>query len=89
MGFMRKLMTLAVLCTLSTALYAEAAPATEKPVKEKKICRQEDVTGSIMMQRTCHTKEEWAQIDAANARNAQHLLGRDGGPTGNAATHQQ
>lgn len=85
---MRRLMTLAALCVSSTALYAQAAPAPagEKPVKEKKICRQEDVTGSIMMARTCHTKEEWAQIDAVNARNAQHLLGRDGSPTGNAAT---
>ena len=88
---MRKFMMLAALCTLPTALYAQAAPApaTEKPVKEKKICRQEDVTGSIMMARTCHTKEEWAQIDAENARHAQHVLGRDGSPTGNAATHQQ
>jgi predicted secreted protein len=81
---MRKLMTLAALCAFSTALYAQAAPApaAEKPVKEKKICRQEDVTGSIMMARTCHTKEEWAQIDAANSRNAQHALGRDGMPSG-------
>ena len=83
---MRRLMTLAALCVASTALYAQAAPASEKPVKEKKICRQEDVTGSIMMARTCHTKEEWAQIDAANSRNAQHILGRDSSPTGNAAT---
>jgi len=88
---MRKLMTLAALCTLSGALYAQTAPApaATKPVKEKKICRQEDVTGSIMMARTCHTKEEWARIDAENARNAQHILGRDRGPAGNAATHQQ
>jgi len=88
---MRKLMTLAALCAFSSALYAQAAPApaAEKPVKEKKICRQEDVTGSIMMARTCHTKEEWAQIDAANSRNAQHTLGRDGMPTGISPTKPQ
>jgi hypothetical protein len=85
---MRKLMTLAALCTFSTALYAQAtaAPATDKPAKEKKICRQEDQTGSIMMHRTCHTKEEWAQIDTDNARNAQQVLNRSG--NGNAATRQ-
>lgn len=83
---MRKLMTLAVLCAFSTALFAQSAPATttEKPAKEKKICRQEDQTGSIMMHRTCHTKEEWVQIDQENARNAHDMLSRSVG--GNAAT---
>jgi hypothetical protein len=75
---MRKLVMLAALCTLPTALYAQASSApAEKPAKEKKICRQEDVTGSIMPRRTCHTKEEWAQIDASNSQYAQHVLGRD------------
>lgn len=85
---MRKLMTLAALCAFSVGLNAQATPApgAEKPVKEKKICRQEDVTGSIMMARTCHTKEEWAEIDAANARSAQHVLGRDTSPGGSSAT---
>ena len=88
---MRKLMTLAALCTVPGTLYAQPEPAAAavKPVKEKKICRQEDVTGSIMMARTCHTKEEWAQIDAANSRNAQHTLGRDGLPTGISPTKPQ
>jgi len=86
---MRKVMTFAALCALSGALHAQTdpAPAPAKPIKEKKICRQEDVTGSIMMARTCHTKEEWAQIDAENARNAQRVLGRDN-RAGSPATHQ-
>jgi hypothetical protein len=44
------------------------------------------VTGSIMRARVCHTKEEWVQIDAENARNARRILGRDSS-TGNTATH--
>ena len=88
---MRKLMTLAALCALPTVLSAQAAaPAPAAAAsKEKKICRQEDQTGSIMMHRICHTKEEWVQIDAENARSAQHVLGRDGAPGGNSATRQQ
>ena len=85
---MRKILTLAALCASSSALYAQGtpAPAAETPVKEKKTCRQEDVTGSIMRARICHTKEEWVQIDAENARNARRILGRDSS-TGNTATH--
>jgi len=86
---MRKILTLAALCASSSALYAQAtpAPAAEKPVKEKKICRQEDVTGSIMRARICHTKEEWVQIDTENARNARRILGRDSS-TGGGTTKQ-
>ena len=88
---MRKFMTLVVLCTLPSTLYAqqEPAPAAVKPVTEKKICRQEDVTGSIMMARKCRTKEEWARIDATNARAVPHILGRDGSQTGIDPGHQQ
>ena len=86
---MRKILTLAALCAASSALYAQAttAPATEAPVKEKKICRAQDVTGSIMKARICRTKEEWAQIDAENARNAQSILNRNSS-SGSTATQQ-
>ena len=86
---MRRILTLAALCAVSGALYAQAAPtpAAETPVKEKKVCRMQDVTGSIMRARVCHSKEEWAQIDAENARNARRLLGRDSS-SGTTATQQ-
>ena len=72
---MRKILTLAALCASSSTLYAQAtpAPAAETPVKEKKVCRREETTGSIMPTRICHTKDEWAQIDAANARAAEQF----------------
>jgi len=48
---MRKLMTLAALCAVPALLHAQAAsaPATVKPAKEKKVCRTEIPTGSILM----------------------------------------
>ena len=48
-----------------------------KPVKEKKICRREAQTGSILgSPSVCHTKAEWDKIDAANGRNADDALAR-------------
>lgn len=55
------------------------APATVKP--QKPICRSETTTGSRFTTRTCHSKEEWTAIDAANAaiiernRNPQSIAG--------------
>lgn len=65
---MRRLIVLAIICAVPSALLAqEAAPApAAKPAKEKKICRSEEATGSIMVKRVCHTKDEWAAIDKAN-----------------------
>ena len=52
------------------------APAVKK-VKEKKICRREAQTGSILGGTSvCHTKADWAKIDAANGRNADDALAR-------------
>jgi len=45
----------------------QAAPAPEKPKPEKKICRRDAATGSIMTMRTCRTQTEWSQVDAAAA----------------------
>ena len=45
-----------------------ADPATA-PAAGKKICRSEAVTGSLFAgKRICHTKSEWAQLDAAAHR---------------------
>jgi len=52
----------------------DEAPA-EAP-KEKKLCRSLEVTGSIMPKRSCHTKAEWAQIDATNAADARQFADR-------------
>ena len=40
--------------------------ANVPPVKEKKICRSEASTGSIMTKRVCHTQAEWNALTEAN-----------------------
>ena len=77
---MRRLILLAATCAVPGVLLAQApspaaasaAPAA-KPEKEKKICRREETTGSIMPTRICHTKDEWVQIDEANAHAAEQF----------------
>ena len=61
----------AAMSVLSGAAIAQtAAPAagaaSAPPVKEKKICRTETDTGSIMPKRTCHTQAEWQALSQAN-----------------------
>lgn len=62
-----KLMALVAAAVVAVPAMAQTADTTAKP--EKKICRRaEPATGSIMPARpVCHTKSEWASIDAANA----------------------
>ena len=49
------------------------AAATPVPVKEKKICRTEETTGSMMPHRTCYTKAQWVTIDGQNKANVNSL----------------
>lgn len=58
------------------ALAQETQTPAPKPAREKKSCRSDIVTGSMMRQSTCHTKAEWADIDARNQRNADDSLSR-------------
>ncbi|HEY6661990.1 MAG TPA: hypothetical protein VIZ66_03610 [Sphingomicrobium sp.] len=49
------------------------APAveTEKKVKQKKICKSDDlVSGSRMARRLCLTEEEWAQRNSGMSQSA-------------------
>jgi len=75
--------------TISLAAAAVAADknATADPVdapkKEKKLCRAQVATGSIMEKRICHTRSEWDAIDRqnnANAQNALDYVNRNQGP---------
>jgi len=54
-----------------------AAPVAAAPVKEKKVCRSEEVTGSIMPKRVCRTQAEWTAYNAqinAHVRDQQRTL---------------
>jgi predicted secreted protein len=71
------LMKMLATAGLFAGLSLLAGPAladAPKPPKEKKVCRSVAVTGSIMSRSTCHTKDEWTQIDAANAQSVENAL---------------
>ena len=59
----------------------DAPTAAPKLVKEKKVCRAEETTGSNIPSRVCHTAPQWKIIDGANQQNAERAqdLGRSQG----------
>ncbi len=67
---MFRVIALSVAAGFATSAVAQApqpsAPQVAAPVKEKKICRSENSTGSILPKRTCKTQAEWTATDAAN-----------------------
>jgi len=71
-----KLMALVAAVSFTLPVGAQTAdPVPPAPVTEKKVCRRLDQTGSILGSRpTCHTKSEWAKIDAANGRKTDQAL---------------
>ena len=58
------------------ALAADEPGATKAapPAKEKKICRRELTTGSMMMKSTCRTKAEWDAIAADSQASADRFI---------------
>jgi hypothetical protein len=55
----------------SPSVPAASAPPPAKPLKEKKICRRDASTGSILPKTVCRTQNEWDDIDFANHNSAQ------------------
>lgn len=41
---------------------------SDKDAPGRKICRPMETTGSLMLRSVCHTKSEWTEINAENAR---------------------
>jgi hypothetical protein len=79
---MRAFATLALSCVMLSAVPALAKG--DKPVDpNKKICRIQDTTGSILGgKKICHTKAEWVEIERANdaaTRNFSDATRRNGG----------
>ena len=69
-------------CAALSLLAAPAIAGDKKPVDpNKKVCRSEETTGSIMPpKRICRTRDEWAAIDQANAQqNEQYRNARESG----------
>lgn len=70
-----KMLALAAATMIAAPALAQTSDTAAAPQKPKKICRKEQVTGSILGGKSiCHTKEEWAQIDTANERAADDAL---------------
>jgi hypothetical protein len=67
-AYIISLSLLLILPNVATA--AETSATGTSAAKEKKICRADVATGSIMPKRTCHTKAEWAVIDGQNSSAA-------------------
>jgi hypothetical protein len=74
------------------ALAADKAKdgGTEASAKEKKICRTETVTGSLIAKRRiCMTKAEWDKVEEANRQTVDKFTSRQtsrpGGQTNPAA----
>jgi hypothetical protein len=78
---------------LAVAMFASSLPLAvaqdaeksdvAKPPKEKKVCRREVATGSMLPHSTCRTKAEWDAIDARNQANATQALDRRHSMSGN------
>jgi hypothetical protein len=75
---MRVVSLLALMLFSTPVIAQDAQPAAKAEAEEKKICRRaEPATGSMMGgKRVCHTKAEWAQIDAQNQANTDRALNR-------------
>ena len=66
---------------LAGTLQADEAPKAKEPA-EQKICRRGKETGSrLRAPRTCRTRAEWAEIDAAAQRGFENAraVSRPGG----------
>ncbi len=54
----------------------QSAAAPEKPKKERKICRLDDMISSHIPKKICKTADEWREIDSAKAGNDQITVNR-------------
>jgi hypothetical protein len=61
-------------CLFALIAIGLAAPAAAeepaKPKKEKKICRRDVNTETILPRSICRTRSEWSQVDAAKQKQA-------------------
>jgi hypothetical protein len=72
---MKLVFAVALLCAPFMAQAADKAVADP----DKKICRSQEVTGSLFPKRVCHTKSEWAAVESDQERSAEQLQARSRG----------
>jgi hypothetical protein len=65
---MLRCLKVAALTAVTVTMFQSPAlaeqPATDTAAKEKKICKNEIVTGSVRTKRICYTKDQWAALEA-------------------------
>jgi hypothetical protein len=71
----RALIGVASILVVLAPMSGMAKDKTPKPVDpNKKTCRRDMATGSIVPKSICHTGAEWARIDSDNTRAADQAL---------------
>ncbi len=68
------LLVSAALAATTPAMAKDRGDAATLGNPDKKVCRYDGATGSMMRKRVCHTALEWKQIDEANAANARQMV---------------
>ena len=64
---------------VALAMLAAAQPAKAMPMEvEKKVCRNLDMTGTMMKKRVCLTEKEWSEVDRLNRERATRAKGSYG-----------
>ena len=64
---------------VALAMLAAAHPAKTMPMEvEKKVCRNLDMTGTMMKKRVCLTEKEWSEVDRLNRERATRAKGSYG-----------
>jgi len=60
-------------------LAAATQPVQTMPIQvEKKVCRNLDMTGTMMKKRVCLTEREWDEVDRLNRERATRAKGSYG-----------
>jgi hypothetical protein len=72
-----RLSHLATTAVLSTLILATPVIAKDKKPQDpdKRVCRSEVPTGSLMGKSVCHTVAQWSAIDHQNEANTDTMMG--------------
>jgi hypothetical protein len=84
-AFVSAVIIFGTLAAATPAFAIQDKKADEAAKPEKRVCRSQQVTGSMMPKRECHTAAEWKQQDDSNAANVDQFRNRgsaNGNPRG-------
>ena len=77
------LCVLGLLSLVGSAAFADDKPPSAKP--DKKICRREEVIGSVIPAHICMTKAEWDQLAQQSKNSVDKFTSRSTGVPGSAS----